>query len=85
MIRLIDANAYKRILEGWISGMNSGDDEQENIEGSTIFNCICQLDDTPTVEAEPVVRCKDRQNWKRNVGLTDSPNGHCFEHDIDTN
>ena len=85
MIRLIDANAYKRILEGWISGMNSGDDEQENIEGSTIFNCICQLDDTPTVEAEPVVRCKDCQNWKRNVGLTDSPNGHCFEHDIDTN
>lgn len=85
MMRLIDANAYKRILEGWISGMNSGDDEQENIEGSTIFNCICQLDDTPTIEAEPVVRCKDCQNWKRNVGFIDSPNGHCFEHDIDTN
>lgn len=58
-MRLIDANAYKHILEGWISGMNSGDDEQENAEGSAIFSCICQLDDTPTVEAEPVVRCKD--------------------------
>lgn len=39
----------------------------------------------PVVDAAPVVRCKDCQNWKRNVGLTDSPNGHCFEHDIDTN
>ena len=83
-MRLIDANAYKRILEGWISGMHSGEDEQD-AEGSAIFSCICQLDDAPTVDAEPVVRCKDCQNWKRNVGLTDSPNGHCFEHDIDTN
>ena len=39
----------------------------------------------PAADAAPVVRCKDCQNWKRNVGLTDSPNGHCFEHDIDTN
>lgn len=36
-------------------------------------------------DVAPVVRCKDCQSWKRNVGLTDSPNGHCFEHDIDTN
>lgn len=39
----------------------------------------------PTADVAPVVRCKDCQHWKRNVGLTDSPNGHCFEHDIDTN
>ena len=39
----------------------------------------------PAVDVAPVVRCEDCQNWKRNVGLTDSPNGHCFEHDIDTN
>ena len=32
-----------------------------------------------------VVRCKDCDAWKRNVGIVDSPNGHCFEHDIDTN
>ena len=36
-------------------------------------------------DVAPVVRCKGCQNWKRNVGFTDSPNGHCFEHDIDTN
>ena len=39
----------------------------------------------PPADVAPVVRCKDCQSWKRNVGLTDSPNGHCFEHDIDTN
>lgn len=39
----------------------------------------------PAADVAPVVRCKDCQDWKRNVGLTDSPNGHCFEHDIDTN
>lgn len=39
----------------------------------------------PAADVAPVVRCEDCQNWKRNVGLTDSPNWHCFEHDIDTN
>ena len=39
----------------------------------------------PAADVAPVVRCKDCQNWKRNVGFIDSPNGHCFEHDIDTN
>ena len=43
------------------------------------------LEKVPAADVAPVVRCKDCQNWKRNVGLTDSPNGHCFEHDIDTN
>ena len=43
------------------------------------------IKDLPAADVAPVVRCKDCQNWKRNVGLTDSPNGHCFEHDIDTN
>lgn len=33
----------------------------------------------------PVVRCKDCKQWCRNVGIVDSPNGHCFYHDIDTN
>ena len=27
----------------------------------------------------------DCNAWKRNVGIVNSPNGHCFEHDIDTN
>ena len=36
-------------------------------------------------EAVEVVRCKDCGGWCRNVGIKDSPNGHCFTHDIDTN
>ena len=51
MMRLVDANAYKRILEGWLSEVHSGGDEQENAEGSAIFSCICQLDDSPTIDA----------------------------------
>ena len=43
------------------------------------------LDEAPTVDAVPVVRCKDCKQWRRNTGFTDNPNGHCFYHDIDAN
>lgn len=69
MMRLVDANAYKRILEGRLSEVHSGGDEQKNAEGSAIFSCICQLDDSPTIDAEPVVRCKDCEHFK-NYGKT---------------
>lgn len=46
---------------------------------------VRRLHEVPAADVAPVVRCKDCQHWKRNAGLTDSPNGHCFEHDIDTN
>lgn len=52
---------------------------------ATIADAKRVLADMAAADVAPVVRCKDCQNWKRNVGLTDSPNGHCFEHDIDTN
>lgn len=39
----------------------------------------------PAADVAEVVRCRDGVAWKRNVGIVDSPNGHCFEHDIDTN
>ena len=51
-----------------------------------LADCIAsEILSLPAADVAPVVRCKDCQNWKRNGGLTDSPNGHCFEHDIDTN
>ena len=56
--RLIDADAYKHILKGWLSETYSGRYGSED-EGAAIFRCICQLDDAPTVDAVPVVRCKD--------------------------
>ena len=44
------------------------------------------LDDNgDALDAVVVTRCKDCDAWKRNVGIVDSQNGHCFEHDIDTN
>ena len=44
------------------------------------------LDDNgDAIDAVVVTRCKDCAAWKRNVGIVDSQNGHCFEHDIDTN
>ena len=43
------------------------------------------LKNLPTVDAVEVVRCRDCKEWQRNVGCVDSPNGHCFCHDIDTN
>lgn len=43
------------------------------------------LETAPTVPAVEVVRCKDCEQWRRNAGFTDSPNGHCFYHDIETN
>lgn len=44
------------------------------------------LDDNgDAIDAVVVTRCKDCDAWKRNVGIVDSQNGHCFEHDIDTN
>ena len=44
-----------------------------------------KLQKVPAADVTPVVRCRDCNAWKRNVGIVDSPNGHCFEHDIDTN
>ena len=43
------------------------------------------MEDAPAVDAVEVVRCKDCKQWRRNIGFTDNPNGHCFYHDIDTN
>ena len=41
-------------------------------------------DNGDAIDAVVVTRCKDCDAWKRNVGIVDSQNGHCFEHDIDT-
>lgn len=65
-MRLIDADTYKAILEGWLSELHAGENEEENAEGTAIYSCICQLDDTPTVDAINVTRCKDCKDFRRN-------------------
>ena len=57
-MRLIDADTYKEILDSWLSDMNAGENEEENVEGTAIYSCICQLDDAPTIDATPVVHGK---------------------------
>jgi hypothetical protein len=54
--------------------------------------CFVSMDDvrkaiaqTPTEDVVEVVRCKDCISWQRNIGLVDSPNGHCFYLCMDTN
>lgn len=77
-MRLIDADAvYNKAMD---------DHQKGEIEDWEADSIIDYLDGAPTInDAEIVVRCKDCAAWKRNVGIVDSPNGHCFEHDIDTN
>ena len=44
------------------------------------------LEETPTVEdVVQVVRCKDCEQWRRNIGIVDSPDGLCFYHAIEMN
>lgn len=39
----------------------------------------------PAADVAPVVHCKECKSWRRNIGFVDSPNGHCFYFDADTN
>ena len=71
--RLIDANAL--VKKFW----------QEECRTQTRRDFAAMVDYAPTVDAVEVVRCKDCKQWRRNIGFTDSPNGHCFYHGIDAN
>ena len=63
--------------ENWI-----GTENQSFVDNADVIDILSSI---PTVDAVAVVRCKDCKQWRRNIGFTDSPNGHCFYHDIDTN
>ena len=54
-------------------------------QNAMLDRICCDIKNMPAADVTPVVRCKDCDAWKRNVGIVDSPNGHCFEHEIDTN
>ena len=46
---------------------------------------MMSIADVPTADVVEVVRCGECKEWKRNVGVVDSPNGHCFCHGIQMN
>ncbi len=43
------------------------------------------LDRIPAADVAEVVHCKECKQWRRNIGFVNSPNGHCFYFDADTN
>ena len=43
------------------------------------------INEAPTIDAVPVVHCKDCKEWQRHCGFVDSPNGHCSHLEITTN
>ena len=86
--RLIDANALCRDIEKRICEPCKADGKDYH----EVVCRVCWVDDmrieieaAPTVDAVEVVRCKDCKQWRRNSGIAESPNGHCFCHDIETN
>lgn len=50
-VRLIDANALKATYENWLPQLDSPEDEGEK---NGVITCIAELEDAPTVDAEPV-------------------------------
>lgn len=48
-------------------------------------DAVKAIRNAPTIDAVPVVRCKDCVRFVRNRGITDSPNGHCFYLDVEMN
>lgn len=90
MSRLIDADAlFKyngRSLSDAVKYGNKDAEQQEwSYSTMMMYEIADEIDSAPTIDAVPVVRCGECKHWRRNVGVSDSPNGHCFCHDIDPN
>ena len=83
--RLIDANAFTEDIKTEIVNLR-----MDGLKGTPrpcgeLYDIIDRIGEQPTVDAVEVVRCKECKQWSRNIGIADSPNGHCFCHDIETN
>ena len=58
-MRLIDADKLLENYKKWIPQLSSKEDEGDR---RGVETCIAVLEDTPAVDAVPVVRCKDCVN-----------------------
>ena len=65
-MRLIDADVAEKIIieYAYVVGCNRGEYEFAN----GILKAVCKLEDVPTVEAVPVVRCKNCKYWHKEIG-----------------
>lgn len=81
-MRLIDADA----LDTKLDALAKKYAEQKRFEVAKDYSFVqTVLLTAPTIDAVPVVRCGECKQWKRNVGVVDSPNGHCFYLDAEMN
>ena len=89
--RLIDANALIEKLRAhrdlFVSAWSEFKEmpPKDKARVDELGMCIAETLNAPTVDAVEVVRCRDCKQWSRNSGIAESPNGHCFCHDIETN
>lgn len=80
-MRLIDADALRKCFEA----------EYETAEGVQVsmdrYTLKC-IDDAPTIDAEPVVRCKDCKHyseWQNGTGSCQRSENGCFWFGVDFN
>ena len=59
-MRLIDADALQNILLPITTAL----EHEYGSLGGTVSGCMKHIDNAPTVDAVPVVRCRDCQHWK---------------------
>lgn len=91
-MRLIDADALKESLtetlhrcDEWIENAKDGETRTIAEANYTAFlESILRVKDAPTIDAVPVVRCKDCRWWdkeREQCGITPSasPYGHCHD------
>ena len=59
-MRLIDADALQNILLPITTAL----EHEYGSLGGAVSGCMKHIDSAPTVDAVPVVRCRDCQHWK---------------------
>ena len=74
MARLIDAGKLLEIYKKWIPQLLPKEDEGDR---RGVETCIMVLEDMQTVDAVPVVRCRECKWWQEDddVGHCDNPDG----------
>ena len=82
--RMIDANALMAQLEKRRDFLVKEYGHRDHYT-SGFVEATDKVEQAHTVYSVEVVRCMACKKWCRNAGIVDSPNGHCFCHDIDTN
>ena len=77
-MRLIDADALQNILLPITTAL----EHEYGSLGGAVSGCMKHIDNAPTMNAVPVVRCKDCVYWDDDpdtYGADDGPKGKCMK------